>query len=491
MILRRILLILALILTSLLLMPSLLPVQAQQGEQTYVVQPGDTLFRISLRFNTTVPAIAQLNGISNPNLIFVGQRLRIPAPGTNPPPTTPPTTSPTAPPLTTPPPTTPPPGGGTPPPTGTYTVQPGDTLFRIAVRFGTTPQAIAQANGIVNINRIFVGQVLRIPTGGGTTPPPTPTPGGNTGNPPPPGTVSFALGGQVLELNANTQTVLRGAKMTWVKRQIGAGDANGENIIRQTKDAGFRILLSVVGDKNAVVTPSYQDQYAAYVAGLARAGADAIEVWNEPNLDREWVAGQISGANYTQLLRKAYTAIKAANAATIVISGAPAPTGAEAAFPGRVVNDDRFYAQMAAAGAAQFADCIGVHYNEGIVSPNQTSGDPRDNYPTRYFDTMLRRALASFPGKLACYTEIGYLSPEGYGQLPPNFSWAAGTDANEQAVWLGQAAARARQSGRVGLFIVFNIDFPFYTQDDPQAGFAIIRPGNQCFACAQIAANVP
>jgi hypothetical protein len=38
---------------------------------------------------------------------------------------------------------------------------------------------------------------------------------------------------------------------------------------------------------------------------------------------------------------------------------------------------------------------------------------------------------------------------------------------------------------------VFNIDFPFYTQDDPQAGFAIIRPGNQCFACAQIAANVP
>ena len=36
--------------------------------------------------------------------------------------------------------------------------------------------------------------------------------------------------------------------------------------------------------------------------------------------------------------------------------------------------------QMASAGAGQYADCIGVHYNEGIVSPRQSSGDPRDSY---------------------------------------------------------------------------------------------------------------
>ncbi len=60
---------------------------------------------------------------------------------------------------------------------------------------------------------------------------------------------------------------------------------------------------------------------------MAAAGADAIEVWNEPNIDREWPNGQVNGANYTQLLAKAYNAIKGANPGTMVVSAALAPTG--------------------------------------------------------------------------------------------------------------------------------------------------------------------
>jgi hypothetical protein len=236
----------------------------------------------------------------------------------------------------------------------------------------------------------------------------------------------------------------------------------------------------------------YQDGYAAYVASLARSGADAIEVWNEMNIDREWPTGQINPANYIPLLTKSYNAIKAANANTIVISGAPAPTGAEGAFGlDRVWNDDRYYNGMAAAGVGRVADCIGVHYNEGIVSPLQASGDPRgDNYPTRYFSTMLARALNPFPGKMACFTELGYLSPEGYGPLPSGFAWAQNVTVANQALWLGQAARRAAASGRVRLLIVFNVDFTAYGAD-PQAGFAIIRPGGGCPACGQLSAALP
>jgi len=55
-------------------------------------------------------------------------------------------------------------GGSTPTPSGkTYTVQSGDTLSAIAKRFGTTVNAIAQLNGIKDVNKIYVGQVLRIP----------------------------------------------------------------------------------------------------------------------------------------------------------------------------------------------------------------------------------------------------------------------------------------------------------------------------------------
>lgn len=104
----------------------------------YIVKPGDTLFSLARRFNTTVSDIALRNHIVNPNLIFVGQKLTICPKGVAPPP---------------------------PPPVAcvTYVVKPGDTLYSIALRFGTTVQAIALANNIVNPNLIFVGQTLCIP----------------------------------------------------------------------------------------------------------------------------------------------------------------------------------------------------------------------------------------------------------------------------------------------------------------------------------------
>src|SRR3954468_12379944 len=53
--------------------------------------------------------------------------------------------------------------------TSSYTVQPGDNLYRISLKFGVTQAVIAQANGITNPNLIFVGQVLQIPGGTGSS----------------------------------------------------------------------------------------------------------------------------------------------------------------------------------------------------------------------------------------------------------------------------------------------------------------------------------
>jgi hypothetical protein len=319
--------------------------------------------------------------------------------------------------------------------------------------------------------------------------------GGNTGSqptsptraaPPPPISGStrggFELGGQVQDLNGGTIAAMQRAHMRWVKRQAHAGDGGAVGLINQAHGAGFKILLSVIGDKNAVVDAGYQDGYASYVASLAAQGADAIEIWNEMNIDREWKQGSINPSIYVNLLAKSYNAIKRANPNTMVITGALAPTGAEGAFgTDRVWNDDRYYNGMAAAGAGRYADCIGVHYNEGIVGPNQTSGDPRGGYPTRYFSTMLSRAMRPFRGKQACFTELGYLTPEGYGQLPGGFAWAQGTSVAQQAAWLAQAAVRASGSG-VRMMIIFNVDFTHFGED-PQAGYAIIRPGGACPAC--------
>jgi len=450
--------------------------QSATTASTYTVQPGDTLYRISLRFGLSVAQLASTNGIVNPNLIYVGQVLQISGTSVQPPIQPTPVVPPPVVVLTP-----PPPSSGS-----QYTVQPGDTLYRISIRFGVSLNALIQLNGIVNPSLIYVGQVLQIPNGSVTPPVPTPPPPGTTPIAPPPVSGGFETGGQISALGAGTQNAIRTAKMSWVKRQLQNGDGNFSGLIGEAHNAGFKILFSIVGDKNQVLNPGYFDNYAAYVAQVAGQGADAIEVWNEMNLDREWPTGRINAAVYTQLLAKAYSAIKAVNRTTIVISGSPSPTGAQGAFPGAVVNDDVYYAGMARAGAANYADCIGVHYNEGIVSPSQTSGDPRDNYPTRYYATMLNRALANFPGKQACFTEIGYLTPEGYGPLPANFGWAGRTTVAQQASWLGQAKAAARSSGRVRLFIVFNVDFTYYGADDPQAGYALIRPGGGCPACAAL-----
>lgn len=98
------------------------------GEVVYTVRPRDTLWAISQRYGVTVEAIAEANGIRDPNLIYPGQRLVIPAGYL------------------------------------LYTVRPGDTLWAISLRYGTTVSALAELNGIQNPNLIYVGEVLKIPT---------------------------------------------------------------------------------------------------------------------------------------------------------------------------------------------------------------------------------------------------------------------------------------------------------------------------------------
>ncbi len=113
---------------------------AQAVGTVYIVQRGDTLYRIAARYGSTVDAIAATNGIANPNRIYVGQRLTIPGA----------VSTPTAPTYTS--------AVGS----GVYIVQPGDTLHRIALRYGTTVPHLAAINSIANPSLIYVGQRIRL-----------------------------------------------------------------------------------------------------------------------------------------------------------------------------------------------------------------------------------------------------------------------------------------------------------------------------------------
>ncbi len=117
-----------------------------QSPVVHVVQPGENLFRISLRYGVTMDALAATNGLSNVSRIYVGQRLTISTAGTaNPAPST----------------------------SSVHVVQRGESLSRIALRYGITYQAIATANSIANPNHIYVGQRLAIPGRGNAPVPPS------------------------------------------------------------------------------------------------------------------------------------------------------------------------------------------------------------------------------------------------------------------------------------------------------------------------------
>lgn len=105
--------------------------------RVYVVQPGECLERIARRHGLTTQALAKANGLDPDGLLLAGQYLRIPSP---------PASRPVA-----------------KPQPRWYTVKKGDSLWLLAKRLGTTPGAIASANGLRPTARLRIGQRLRLP----------------------------------------------------------------------------------------------------------------------------------------------------------------------------------------------------------------------------------------------------------------------------------------------------------------------------------------
>ena len=119
--------------------------QLHQDTHSYTVNSGDTLSAIASKYNMTVNALATLNGISNPNLIYPGQTLRV-ADSDKGGSVSNKATAPIANNVST----------------NSYVVKSGDTLSGIASRYGMSTSALASLNGISNANLIYPGQVLKV-----------------------------------------------------------------------------------------------------------------------------------------------------------------------------------------------------------------------------------------------------------------------------------------------------------------------------------------
>ncbi len=131
------------------LMPDRIAAAQTTPDIIYVVQAGDTLSSIALRYGLNMVQLATANGVINPNLIYVGQRLKVPHLVGEQTPAASPTTSAATP---------------TTEAKRLHTVSSGETLYRIATQYGTTVTALVAANDLADAGLIYAGQQLVIPS---------------------------------------------------------------------------------------------------------------------------------------------------------------------------------------------------------------------------------------------------------------------------------------------------------------------------------------
>ncbi len=290
----------------------------------------------------------------------------------------------------------------------------------------------------------------------------------------------------------------------WLKQQFSWRTiSNGEGgydwfradgALALAEERGLRVLARLDGtpiwaaaDVEAVMAghesrprdPALFAEFCGTLAGRYAGRIAAYEVWNEPNLAREWGDNPPDPAAYVELLRQCYLAIKAADPAAIVISAGLAPTDLD--DPAVSMPDVAFYEAMYAAGAATYFDVLGVHA-PGYGSPPERS--PEEALADEFWQSRVWvfrhvediRALMVAHGdedKQIAITEMGWTSDK----INPAYSWYA-VDEATRADYLVRAYQFARDnwSPWIGLMSMVYIADPEWTEANEQYWWSITRP---------------
>ncbi len=223
------------------------------------------------------------------------------------------------------------------------------------------------------------------------------------------------------------------------------------------------------------------------LAARYRGQIAGYEVWNEPNLTREWNNRPPNPVAYVRLLAACYRAIKAADPGAVVISAGLAPTGNEddSAMP-----DDRYLREMYQAGLSAYYDVLGLNAPGYRSPPEMPPNDPTLNgfrwQCFRHVEDMRAIMVANGDGaKQIALLEVGWTtdqrdqitSPDGQSIVNP-YRWHAVTE-KQQAQYLVGAYRYAAEHWRpwVGLIVTIYLADPSWTQNDEEYWWAITLPG--------------
>jgi len=340
------------------------------------------------------------------------------------------------------------------------------------------------------------------------TPLPSPTPSGPTPLPPP--VFKPGAGVQVHLLAGDPTQTLRWAQglgVEWVKQQVdwnliehGPGDLEWEpldRVVDLCEAFDLRLLISVVNAPGYLRTdptwfgpPADYAQFRRFMQQMAeryRGRVDAYELWNEPNLAREWTGDVLDPARFVALVAEGAQGVRAGDPAALVVSGAPGVTGIN---DGVTAIDDRAYLRgMLAAGVAQWVDGVGAHPYGFANPPEASASDPEqvapshNSHPSFFFrDTLedYRAILLEYgAGDLPIWvTEFGWPSVEGMGEMDTTgWEYARYVSEEQQADYIVRALQIGLGTEWVGPMFLWNLNIAtIYGNTRPDSAYSLLRP---------------
>lgn len=287
----------------------------------------------------------------------------------------------------------------------------------------------------------------------------------------------------------------------WVKQRLSWVDVEGagpghyawnipDRIVGEAEQIGVKLLFRVDHAPDWALTPEGAQPFdvvafGEFCAALAERYAGrvaAYQVWNEPNLAREWVGRTPDTAGYVAALRACYVGIKAADPRALVVSAGLAPTGSG---PPDALPDVDYLIGMYAAGAASYFDLLGLNAPGYKAPPEiapEVAADPAAGYGGhsffcfRHVETM--RAIMEQHGdaaKQVAILEFGWHTAA--GPEHPDYAWFAVTP-EEQADYLVRAFeyAAAHWTPWIGPLFVWNIPDSHWTPENEEYWWGIVEP---------------
>jgi hypothetical protein len=268
-----------------------------------------------------------------------------------------------------------------------------------------------------------------------------------------------------------------------------------DRVVLAASQAGLKVLARVDHQptwSRAVATengpPDDMFDYADFVSVMAkryREGSlkgtiQAIQVWNEPNLNREWGMATIDreqASQYMYMLKRTYEAVKAEDPTKIVISAGLSPTGTT---DGTAQPDDVYLGWLYEDGLAKYSDAIGVH-GAGFSSPEAEIGsNPASPSPTHSFAYFRRveqlrniMVLNGDSAKQIWLLEFGWTTDT----VNPEYAWFAVTP-EQQGDFIVRAFqyAKTNWSPWIGPMFVWNVADPAWTPAQEQYWWSITNP---------------